>query len=49
VCPYIHVFEDETEYETWAAATEAATTSVPVETGVALAGGLAEQLFGPAS
>jgi len=45
VCPYIHVFEDETEYETWAAA----TTSVPVETGVALAGGLAEQLFGPAS
>ena len=49
MCPYIHVFEDETEYETWAAATEAATTSVPVETGVALAGGLAEQLFGPAS
>ncbi|MBX0302546.1 organomercurial lyase [Haloarcula salinisoli] len=48
-CPYIHVFEDEAEYETWAAETDAATTSVPVETGVALAGGLAENLFGLAS
>jgi hypothetical protein len=49
VCPYIHVFEDESEYEAWATTTEAATTSVPVETGVALAGALAETLFGPAS
>jgi len=49
VCPYIHVFEDEAEYETWAGTTDAATTSVPVETGVALAGALAENLFGPAS
>lgn len=49
VCPYIHVFEDGSEYETWAAKTDAATTSVPVETGVALAGALAEELFGPAS
>ena len=49
VCPYIHVFEDEAEYEAWAAETAAATTQVPVETGVALAGALAENLFGPAS
>jgi hypothetical protein len=49
VCPYIHVFEDQAEYESWAATTDAATTSVPVETGVALAGALAETLFGPAS
>lgn len=49
VCPYIHVFEDESEYETWAATTDAATTSVPVGMGVALAGGLAEELFGPAN
>lgn len=49
VCPYIHVFEDEAEYETWAETTDAATTSVPAETGVALAGALAENLFGPAS
>ena len=49
VCPYIHVFADEAEYETWAAETDATTTSVPVETGVALAGALAENLFGPAS
>jgi hypothetical protein len=49
VCPYIHVFADESEYESWAATTDAATTSVPVETGVALAGAFAETLFGPAS
>jgi len=49
VCPYIHVFEDEAEYETWAANTEAATTQLPVETGVALAGAFAESLFGPTS
>jgi len=49
VCPYIHVFEDEAEYETWAETTDATTTSVPVETGVALAGALAENLFGPAN
>lgn len=45
VCPYIHVFED----EAWADTTAAATTHVPVETGVALAGALARNLFGPAS
>jgi hypothetical protein len=49
VCPYIHVFTDETEYDTWAAEIDAATTSVPVETGVALAGALAKNLFGPGS
>jgi len=48
VCPYIHVFEDSEEYERWAESTDAATTTVPVETGVALAGAFAETLFGPA-
>jgi len=48
-CPYIHVFEDDAEYETWAETTDAATTGLSVETGVALAGGLAEKLFGPAN
>jgi len=49
VCPFIHVFEDESAYEMWAETTDAATTSLPVETGVALAGALAEELFGPAN
>jgi len=49
VCPYIHVFEDEAEYETWTASTDAATTHLPVEAGVALTGALAENLFGPAN
>ncbi|WP_277540520.1 hypothetical protein [Haloarcula laminariae] len=44
-----HVFEDGAAYESPAATTDVATTSVPVGTGVALAGTLAESLFGPAS
>jgi len=38
-----------TGYETWAQTTDAATTSVSVDTGVALAGGLATSLLGSAS
>jgi hypothetical protein len=45
VCGYIHVFADESEYEAWDAAVEAATTPVSVETGVAGAREIAEVLF----
>ncbi|QIO22351.1 organomercurial lyase [Haloarcula sp. JP-L23] len=45
VCGYVHVFADEQEYEAWADDVDAATTSVPVSTGVALAGALATTLF----
>jgi len=40
-CPYIHVFASVDEYERWAGKTDAATTSLPVETGVAIARELA--------
>lgn len=46
VCGFVHLFADEDEYETWAADADAATTSVPVATGVGLATGLADALFG---
>lgn len=45
VCGYIHLFADRAEYETWATAVEAATTSVPIERGVGLAMELADGLF----
>jgi len=44
-CPYIHVFASVDEYERWAGKTDAATTSLPVETGVAIARELARELF----
>lgn len=46
VCGYVHVFADEAEYETWATEVEAATTAVPIATGIAVAKELAEVLFG---
>ncbi|PSP93234.1 hypothetical protein BRC91_10480 [Halobacteriales archaeon QS_4_62_28] len=45
VCGYIHVFAAPAEYERWADNVEAATTSVPVETGIGLARELAAVLF----
>lgn len=45
VCGYIHVFPTPAAYERWAGEVEAATTSVPVETGVAVARELATTLF----
>lgn len=45
VCGYIHVFADGEEYEAWAEDVDAATTSVPVSTGISLAGTLAATLF----
>ena len=45
VCGYIHAFEDEDEYEEWAADAEAATTALPAEEGVALAREIALVLF----
>jgi hypothetical protein len=45
VCGYIHAFEDEAEYEAWAADVEAATTSLPAEDGIAVAREIALTLF----
>lgn len=45
VCGYIHAFEDEAEYEQWAADVEAATTPLPAGEGVALAREIALTLF----
>lgn len=47
-CPYVHAFESPAEYEAWADGVDAATTSVPAATGVAIARGLATTLFGEA-
>ncbi|MFB6087356.1 MAG: organomercurial lyase [Haloarculaceae archaeon] len=47
-CPYIHVFASVEEYERWADGVDAATTSVPVDVGVAVARELATELFGEA-
>lgn len=46
VCGFVHLFADEDEYEAWATETEAATTSLPVDTGIGLATGLADAMFG---
>lgn len=45
VCGYIHVFGSAEEYERWADGVDAATTSVTVDTGVAVARELATALF----
>lgn len=45
VCPYIHAFTSAGAYEQWAGGVDAATTSVPVETGVAMARELAAELI----
>lgn len=45
VCGYIHVFATVDEYERWADDVDAATTSLPAETGVAVARELATALF----
>ena len=45
VCGYIQTFEDEAEYEAWAADVDAATTALPAREGVALAQQLAGALF----
>ena len=44
-CPYIHAFASVDEYERWADGVDASTTSVPAETGVAIARELARELF----
>lgn len=44
-CEYIHLFANAAEYEAWAADVDAATTSVPAETGVAIARELSAALF----
>ena len=46
VCGYIQTFEDEAEYETWAADVDAATTALPARDGIALAQQLAGALIG---
>jgi len=45
VCGYIQTFEDEAEYEAWAADVDATTTALPAREGVALAQQLAGALF----
>ena len=44
-CPYIHAFASADEYARWAEDVDAVTTSVPVATGIAIARGLATELF----
>lgn len=44
-CPYIHVFASVDEYERWASTVDAATTSVPVDVGVAIARELTQEMF----
>ena len=44
-CGYIQTFEDEAEYEAWAADVDAATVALPAREGVALAQQLAGALF----
>lgn len=46
VCGYVQTFEDETEYEQWAADADAATTALSAAEGLAVTRGLAETLFG---
>lgn len=45
VCPYVQAFRSPADYRNWAADVDAATTSVPMTTGVTLAGRLATALF----
>jgi hypothetical protein len=44
VCPYIHAFQTAAAYERWDRSVDAATTSVSIRTGVALARELARNL-----
>lgn len=45
LCPYVQTFATPAEYERWAEDVDAATTSLPVDHGVALARALADELF----
>jgi hypothetical protein len=45
ICGYIHLFADGASYQAWAAEADAATTAVPVETGVGLSKAIARTLF----
>lgn len=45
ICEYIQTFEDDAEYEEWADSVDAATTSVPLATGIGIGGALATTLF----
>jgi hypothetical protein len=45
VCEYVHAFPSPGAYERWADEVDAATTSVPAETGIAVARELATALF----
>ena len=46
VCGYVHIFADRAEYDQWAADVDAATTTVPVAEGIAVARELTTALFG---
>lgn len=43
-CPYGNAFATEAAYEEWAAETDAITTAIPLEDGVAIAGEMADRL-----
>ncbi|WP_123536308.1 organomercurial lyase [Halosimplex salinum] len=45
VCGFVQTFEDDAEYEEWAAEADGATTAVPAREGVAIARELADALF----
>nr|WP_299263055.1 organomercurial lyase [Halorientalis sp.] len=46
-CPYTDAFADREAYEAWAAETDAATTAIRLEHGVALAGELGQRTVRP--
>lgn len=45
VCGYVRTFADEREYEQWTDTVEAATTTVSLATGIAIAGAISTTLF----